>query len=87
MILIIYFIFLAFVISYIYTVNKQTGNSKTVRPTVKKPTMPVSSKSGHEDHTRPLPHNSDASFMRNNEKDIVKDKPLTEAERNVYYGK
>ena len=74
-------------ISYIYTVSKQTAKVKTVRPTIKKPTQTYYSKTGHEDHTRPLPHNSDASFMRNNEKDIVKDKPLTEAERNVYYGK
>lgn len=87
MFLIIYFIFLVFVISYIYTVSKQTAKTRTVRPTVKKPTITSYSKTGHEDHTRPLPHNSDATFKRNNEKDIVKDKPLTEAERNVYYGK
>ena len=87
MILSIYFIFLAFVIGYIYTVSKQTAKVKNVRPTIKKPIVHSYSKTGHEDHTRPLPHNSDASFMRNNEKDIVKDKPLTEAERNVYYGK
>ena len=87
MFLIIYFIFLAFVISYIYTVSKQQTNKKTPRPTMKNTVVHVPSRTEHEDHTRPLPHNSNASFMRNNEKDIVKDKPLTEAERNVYYGK
>ena len=30
--------------------------------------------------------NSQASFKRNNEKDVVKDKPLSEAEKNVLYG-
>ncbi|MDD6467074.1 MAG: hypothetical protein PUF50_02715 [Erysipelotrichaceae bacterium] len=38
-------------------------------------------------HAKPLPHNSNQTFTRNNEKDIVKDPALSEAERNVLYGK
>ena len=42
----------------------------------------------HEDHMIiTTKHNSNQSFLRNNEKDIVKDKKLSEAERNVLYGK
>ena len=88
MIFTIYLIFIIFIIAYSLTVAKQQQNNKKppIR-TVRKPHVNTYSKTGHEDHTRPLPHNSQASFKRNNEKDVVKDKPLSEAEKNVLYGR
>ena len=77
MIFAIYLIFIIFIIAYSLTVAKQQQNNKKppIR-TVRKPHVNTYSK-----------HNSQASFKRNNEKDVVKDKPLSEAERNVLYGK
>ena len=83
MFLIIYAIFIALVFTFILTVNQK--NKSTSKPTTIKPTS--YSRTGHEDHTRPLSHNSHASFKRNNEKDTIKDPPLSEAERNVLRGK
>ena len=88
MIFSIYIVFIIFIIAYSLTVAKQqkSGKKAPIR-TMRKPTINTYSKTGHADHTRPLPHNSQASFKRNNEKDTVKDKPLTEAEKNVLYGR
>ena len=88
MIFAIYLVFIIFIIAYSLTVAKQQQNNKKppIR-TVRKPHVNNYSKTGHEDHTRPLPHNAQASFKRNNEKDVVKDPPLSEAEKNVLYGR
>ena len=85
MALIIYIIFISLLFSFVFTIA-QKSKTTTNKPKVK-PTTNSYSRTGHEDHTLPLPHNSQASFNRNNERDTIKDKPLTEAERNVLYGK
>lgn len=72
--------------------KRSKGRSRRAReyqrqtPRVKM-TYSRSSDTKHEDHTRPIKHDSKASFRRNKERDTVFDKPLSEAERNVLYGK
>ena len=87
MILAIYFIFVIFILVFVFTATAQQKNARTQIRTVRKPNPQTYSRTNHEDHTRPLPHNRQATFLRNNEKDIVKDPPLSEAERNVLHGR
>lgn len=62
-------------------------NTFTTTKTKQTPSYYERKKVPHTDHTLPLPHNSNQSFHRNNEKDVVKDPPLSEAEKNVLYGR
>ena len=72
---------------YLREINNYKKTIKSIEGMKRKPHVNNYSKTGHEDHTRPLPHNAQASFKRNNEKDVVKDPPLSEAEKNVLYGR
>ncbi|MBQ7890548.1 MAG: hypothetical protein IJO78_02690 [Erysipelotrichaceae bacterium] len=88
MIITIYLVFIIFIIIFnLIAVKKQLSKNKESIRMKRKPHVNNYSKTGHEDHTRPLPHNAQASFKRNNEKDVVKDPPLSEAEKNVLYGR
>ncbi|MCF0111398.1 MAG: hypothetical protein HUJ58_05835 [Erysipelotrichaceae bacterium] len=84
----IFFLVFTVVISALVKSGKKTKGRTTARASRPAPVRQnVSTKAVHEDHTQPLPHNSNATYNRNNEQDIIKDPPLSQAERNVLYGK
>lgn len=82
----IFMVFLFFVIIGSLALAKQPNTKSNIK--VQRGTrVNAHSKTGHTDHTIPLPHNSQAAFKRNNERDTVIDPPLSQAEKNVLYGK